>query len=132
VILSPAGTKQHGVGQLTRWSGLQIDPLDTALRLWTISGNDAGPRGSILSHSSRIGMAMRKTEGGALEGERFVVSWSRAATDCNFNASTQFHSLRAVADDQRGQSPAALPPGPVQSRRRAARPVQRRASLICA
>jgi hypothetical protein len=37
--------KQHKVGELTFWSALGIDPLDTAYRLWTISGNlEAGAR----------------------------------------------------------------------------------------
>lgn len=37
--------KQHRVGELTFWSALQIDPLDAASRLWTISGDvDAGER----------------------------------------------------------------------------------------
>jgi len=34
--------KQHRVGELTFWSTLRIDPLNIALRLWTISGDAPG------------------------------------------------------------------------------------------
>ncbi len=37
--------RQHRVGELTFWAVLQIDPLNVALRLWTISGDtQAGER----------------------------------------------------------------------------------------
>ena len=37
--------KQHRVGELTFWSALRIDPVDQALRLWTVSGDlEAGQR----------------------------------------------------------------------------------------
>jgi hypothetical protein len=37
--------KQHRIGELTFWSALRIDPLNVALRLWSISGNaEAGQR----------------------------------------------------------------------------------------
>jgi len=38
--------KQHRLGELTFWSALRIDPLNTALRLWTVSGSlaDGGER----------------------------------------------------------------------------------------
>ena len=37
--------KQHRVGELTFWSGLRIDPLNVALRNWTISADvSAGER----------------------------------------------------------------------------------------
>src|SRR5256885_1838145 len=36
---------QHQFGELTFWSGLRIDPLNVALRLWTVSGDiKAGER----------------------------------------------------------------------------------------
>lgn len=36
---------QHQRGELAFWSGLGIDPLDAASRLWTVSGDlDAGRR----------------------------------------------------------------------------------------
>jgi hypothetical protein len=31
--------KQHRVGELTFWSALRIDPLNVALRLWTVSAD---------------------------------------------------------------------------------------------
>jgi hypothetical protein len=37
--------KQHRVGELTFWSALRIDPLNVALRLWTVSADvKAGER----------------------------------------------------------------------------------------
>ena len=37
--------KQQRVGELTFWSALRIDPLNVALRLWTVSVNvEAGER----------------------------------------------------------------------------------------
>ena len=36
---------QHEFGELTFWSALRIDPLNVALRLWTVSGDiEAGQR----------------------------------------------------------------------------------------
>jgi hypothetical protein len=36
---------QHGVGELSFWSALRIDPLNVSLRLWTISADlKAGER----------------------------------------------------------------------------------------
>src|SRR5215471_13430072 len=34
--------KQHRIGELTFWSALRIDPVNAALRLWTVSA-DIGP-----------------------------------------------------------------------------------------
>ena len=37
--------KQHRIGELTFWSTLRIDPLNVALRLWTVSADvEAGER----------------------------------------------------------------------------------------
>jgi hypothetical protein len=37
--------KQHRIGELTFWSALRIDPVNVALRLWTISADkEAGER----------------------------------------------------------------------------------------
>ena len=37
--------KQHRIGELSFWSARRIDPLNVALRLWTISGDaEAGQR----------------------------------------------------------------------------------------
>jgi len=37
--------KQHRVGELTFWSALRFDPLNVALRLWTVSADiEAGKR----------------------------------------------------------------------------------------
>ena len=38
-------SKQHRIGELSFWSALRIDPLNVALRLWTVSPNiKAGER----------------------------------------------------------------------------------------
>ena len=38
-------TKQHRIGELSFWSVLRIDPLNVALRLWTVSADiNAGER----------------------------------------------------------------------------------------
>ena len=37
--------KQHRVGELNFWSGLRVDPVNVALRLWTVSADlEAGER----------------------------------------------------------------------------------------
>jgi hypothetical protein len=37
--------KQHRIGELTFWSALRIDPVNVALRLWTVSADiQAGER----------------------------------------------------------------------------------------
>jgi hypothetical protein len=37
--------RQHGIGELTFWSALRIDPVNVASRLWTISADlKAGER----------------------------------------------------------------------------------------
>ena len=33
--------RQHSTGELTFWADLGIDPLDYALRLWTVTGDEA-------------------------------------------------------------------------------------------
>ena len=49
--------KQHRVGELTFWSALRIDPLNVALRLWTVSANvEAGER-TVFRARQRIDLA---------------------------------------------------------------------------
>ena len=44
-LCSSCHAKQHRVGELPFWSALRIDPLNVALRLWTISADlEAGER----------------------------------------------------------------------------------------
>jgi len=51
--------KQHRVGELTFWSALRIDPLNVALRLWTISADlKAGERAVF---RARQGIDLAKT-----------------------------------------------------------------------
>jgi hypothetical protein len=44
-LCSSCHALQHQFGELTFWSALQIDPLNVAFRLWTVSGDmEAGER----------------------------------------------------------------------------------------
>ena len=44
-LCSSCHARQHGIGELTFWSALRIDPLNVALRLWTMSSDiTAGER----------------------------------------------------------------------------------------
>ena len=50
-------TKQHRIGELTFWSALRIDPLNVALRLWTVSADmEAGER-TVFRARQRIDLA---------------------------------------------------------------------------
>jgi hypothetical protein len=40
-LCSGCHAKQHRIGELTFWSALRIDPLNVALRLWTMSSDIA-------------------------------------------------------------------------------------------
>jgi hypothetical protein len=49
--------KQHWGGELTFWSALRIDPLNVALRLWTVSADvEAGER-TVFWARQRINLA---------------------------------------------------------------------------
>ena len=50
-------TKQHRIGELTFWSALRIDPLNVALRLWTISGDEKGGARAVFRARQRINLA---------------------------------------------------------------------------
>jgi hypothetical protein len=44
-LCSACHARQHRVGELTFWSALRIDPVNVALRLWTVSSDiTAGER----------------------------------------------------------------------------------------
>src|SRR5499433_3795418 len=44
-LCSSCHARQHRIGELTFWSALRIDPLNVALRLWTMSSDiTAGER----------------------------------------------------------------------------------------
>ena len=44
-LCSVCHAKQHRLGELTFWSALRIDPLNVALRLWTVPADiEAGER----------------------------------------------------------------------------------------
>ena len=38
-LCSGCHARQHRIGELTFWSALRIDPLNVALRLWTVSSD---------------------------------------------------------------------------------------------
>jgi len=49
--------KQHRVGELTFWSALRFDPLNVALRLWTISADLAAGERVVFRARQRIDLA---------------------------------------------------------------------------
>jgi hypothetical protein len=49
--------KQHRVGELTFWSGLRIDPLNVALRLWTISADVSAGERTVFRARQHINLA---------------------------------------------------------------------------
>ena len=47
--------KQHRIGELSFWSARHIDPLNVALRLWTVSGDiRAGERTATTDRSGEV------------------------------------------------------------------------------
>jgi hypothetical protein len=46
-----------GFGELTFWSALRIDPLNVALRLWTVSGDEKGGARTVFRARQRISLA---------------------------------------------------------------------------
>ena len=48
--------KQHRVGELTFWSRLRIDPLNVALRLWAVSGDERGGARTVFRARQRINL----------------------------------------------------------------------------
>jgi hypothetical protein len=48
---------QHRVGELTFWSALRIDPLDVALRLWTVSADLKAGERTVFRARQRIDLA---------------------------------------------------------------------------
>jgi hypothetical protein len=49
--------KQDRIGELTFWSALRIDPLNVALRLWTVSGDEKGGARTVVRARQRISLA---------------------------------------------------------------------------
>src|SRR5215813_6033041 len=49
--------KQHRVGELTFWSALRIDPVNVALRLWTISADVEAAGRTVFWARQRINLA---------------------------------------------------------------------------
>jgi hypothetical protein len=49
--------KQHRVGELTFWSTLRIDPLNVALRLWTVSADLKAGERTVFRARQRIDLA---------------------------------------------------------------------------
>ena len=48
--------KQHRIGELTFWSALRIDPVNVALRLWTISGDQMAGKRTVLRVREQISL----------------------------------------------------------------------------
>jgi hypothetical protein len=49
--------KRHRIGELTFWSGLRIDPLNVALRLWTISADVSAGERTVFRARQHINLA---------------------------------------------------------------------------
>jgi hypothetical protein len=49
--------KQHRIGELTFWSALRIDPLNVALRLWTVSADVRAGERAIFRARQHINLA---------------------------------------------------------------------------
>jgi hypothetical protein len=49
--------KQHRIGELTFWSALRIDPLNVALRLWTISADVRAGERTVFRARQHINLA---------------------------------------------------------------------------
>src|SRR6516165_1767858 len=49
--------KHHRIGELTFWSALRIDPLNVAMRLWTVSGDEKGGARTVFQARQRINLA---------------------------------------------------------------------------
>src|ERR1700746_1391689 len=54
--------KQHRVGELTFWSALRFDPLNVALRLWTVSADLAAGKRIVFRARQRIDLANHTAE----------------------------------------------------------------------
>jgi hypothetical protein len=54
---------QHEVGELTFWSVCRIDPLNIALRLWTVSGDLAAGERAVSRARQGIALAAGHTTG---------------------------------------------------------------------
>jgi len=55
--------RQHRIGELTFWSALGIDPLNVALRLWTISADIKAGERTVFRARQQIDLAKPLPEG---------------------------------------------------------------------
>jgi len=56
-LCSACHAKQHQVGELPFWAALRIDPLNVALRLWTVSGDLEAAERIVFRARQRINLA---------------------------------------------------------------------------
>jgi hypothetical protein len=49
--------KQHRIGELTFWSALCIDPVNVAMRLWTVSADLKAGQRTVFRARQRIDLA---------------------------------------------------------------------------
>jgi hypothetical protein len=52
-LCSACHARQHRIGELTFWSALRIDPLNVALRLWTVSSDIAAGKRIVFRAANR-------------------------------------------------------------------------------
>jgi hypothetical protein len=53
-LCSACHARQHRTGELTFWSALRIDPLNVALRLWTVSSDIAAGERTVFRARQQI------------------------------------------------------------------------------
>jgi hypothetical protein len=56
-LCSACHAKQHRVGELTFWSALRFDPVNVALRLWTVSPDLAAGERTVFRARQKIDLA---------------------------------------------------------------------------
>src|SRR5580693_1274912 len=61
-LCTPCHAKQHRIGELTFWSALRIDPLNVALRLWTVSGDEKAGVRTVFRARQQIDLAKTHPE----------------------------------------------------------------------
>jgi hypothetical protein len=53
-LCSACHARQHRIGELSFWSALRIDPLNVALRLWTVSSDIAAGQRTVFRARQQI------------------------------------------------------------------------------
>jgi hypothetical protein len=96
--------KQHRIGELTFWSALRIDPLNVALRLWTVSADIKAGERTVFRARQQIDLA--KACGVNVPANRPVISNEMGREQHRQSprgvaeiGGSEYHSGRNDADD---------------------------------